>query len=148
MTTKIKIRSGEWVLVCDGRKALILQNKGDEVYPQLVVSEVFEQKADATRAYGSDAPGRVHQVTGAKSAVEQTDWHDQMEQQFIRRLSDHLDTLVASKTIESIVVVAPPRALGVLRSTYSAGLRHAIKNEVAKDLVALSAYKIEQALTA
>jgi release factor family 12 len=32
---KAVIRQGDWVVVCDGRKALILENQGDEKYPNL-----------------------------------------------------------------------------------------------------------------
>jgi protein required for attachment to host cells len=31
----VKISHGEWVLVCDGKKALVLENAGDEKFPNL-----------------------------------------------------------------------------------------------------------------
>ena len=31
----LKIHNGEWVVVCDGGKALILENAGDTVFPDL-----------------------------------------------------------------------------------------------------------------
>ena len=42
--TKLLIHSGEWVVVCDGAKALVLQNDGDAKFPNLKTLEVFEQK--------------------------------------------------------------------------------------------------------
>ena len=38
--TKRKIEKGGWVVVCDGRKAMILENTGDEVFPNLKTKEV------------------------------------------------------------------------------------------------------------
>ena len=52
----LSIREGEWVVVCDGAKALILQNAGDAKFPNLKTLEVFEQKDLATREQGTDKP--------------------------------------------------------------------------------------------
>jgi len=43
-------------------------------------------------------------------------------------------------------VVAPPRALGVLRQAYSHKLRAALRAEIDKDLVKLPLYQIEKHL--
>ena len=40
--TKMKIGKGDWIVVCDGRKALILENLGDRVFPNLHTKEVHE----------------------------------------------------------------------------------------------------------
>jgi protein required for attachment to host cells len=37
--SKLKIDQGEWVVVCDGRKALILENIGDHISPNLRTAE-------------------------------------------------------------------------------------------------------------
>ena len=54
----VKISHGEWVLVCDGTKALVLENVGDEKFPNLKTKEVFEQEDPKTHEQGTDAPGR------------------------------------------------------------------------------------------
>ena len=58
--TKMKIDTGDWIVVCDGRKALILENLGDRVFPNLHTKEVREHPDLSTSAQGSDAPGSVH----------------------------------------------------------------------------------------
>ena len=58
--TKMKIGTGDWIVVCDGRKALILENLGDRMFPNLHTKEVHEHPDSSTSAQGSDAPGRVH----------------------------------------------------------------------------------------
>src|SRR5215471_8970619 len=91
------IRHGEWVVVCDGAKALVLENTGDIRSPNLKTVKVFEQKDLRTRELGSDVPGRVVSSVGnMRSAVEQTDWQDQAERAFLTHLAQHLDGAVSS----------------------------------------------------
>ncbi len=143
----MKIGHGDWVVVCDGRKALLLENEGDEMLAKLATREVHEHKEEPTRALGTDKPGRVQEMaTGMRSAVEPPDYHDQEETGFLHRLSARLDALVRSKQAHHLVIVAPPRALGVLRKAYSAALRQAIRAEVDHDLIHLPVGEIEERL--
>lgn len=144
----LMIHSGEWVVVCDGAKALVLQNAGDAKFPNLKTLEVFEQKDLATHEQGADKPGRAFSTTGSgRSAVGQTDWHDQSEQAFLTKLAHHLDAAVSSGKTKSLIVVAPPRALGMLRPAYSHALKAAVRAEVDKDLVKMPVGEIEKHLT-
>jgi protein required for attachment to host cells len=54
---------------------------------------------------------------------------------------------VVSGRIKTLIVIAPPRALGVLRQAYSANLRHALRTELDKDLVHFPVYEIEKHLS-
>ena len=144
---KIKIGTGDWIVVCDGRKALILENLGDRMFPNLRTKEVPEQPDLPTQDQGSAAPGRVYQSTGAaRSAIEQTDWHDESERSFLKALAERLDTAVTSGETSALTIVASPRALGMIRADYSDALRKAINGEVAKDLVKMPVYEIEKQL--
>ena len=141
------IRHGEWVVVCDGAKALVLENDGDIRAPNLKTVQVFEQKDLATHIIGTDAPGRTFNSVGsARSAVEQTDWHDQAEQRFLTELSRRLDAAVTAGETKSMILVAPPRALGVLRQASTASLRHAVRAEIDKDYVRMPVREIERHL--
>ncbi len=145
--TKIKPDAGDWIVICDGRKALILENVGDKVFPDLRTREVHEYEAAATREQGADAPGRVFQSVGSmRSAVEQTDWHDQDEQAFLKTLAERLDAAVTRGETRTVVLVAAPRALGMIRQVYSAATRRAIATEIAKDLVNQPVHEIERQL--
>ena len=147
--TDLLIRRDEWVVVCDGAKALVLQNTGDAKFPNLKTIEVYQQDDLPTRALGSDRPGRTHSSAGpGSSAVTQTDWHDQAEQAFLTQLAHKLDAAVAGGKVKSIILVAPPRALGMIRPAYSHGLKAAIRAELDKDLVKLPVHEIEKHLTA
>jgi len=145
MPNKMRIEKGHWLVVCDGRKALVLENVGDEMYPNLRTLEVHEQPNPPTSAHGRDAPGRYHAtVGGARSAVEQTDWHDETERAFLKTLAARLDSAISTGETPTLILVASPRALGMIRTEYSPVLRKALRAEIGKDLVKLPVYEIEK----
>ncbi|TPQ36907.1 host attachment protein [Bradyrhizobium guangdongense] len=145
--SKMRIQKGEWLVVCDGRKALILENIGDGMFPNLHTREVHEQPNPSTSAQGTDAPGRLNASVGsARSSVEQTDWHDEAERAFLKTLAGRLDSAVSSGETAALTMVASPRALGMIREDYSASVRKALRGEIHKDLVKLPVYEIEKQL--
>jgi protein required for attachment to host cells len=142
-----KIDEHEWVVVCDGAKALILENVGDRKFPNLRARETRTQDDRPTREIGSDAPGRAFQSVGTmRSAVEQTDWHQQNEDRFLSALAHDLDRAAAEGKVKSLLLVAPPRALGVLRRHYTPRLRDVLRAEIDRDYVKLPVHEIEQRL--
>jgi protein required for attachment to host cells len=144
-----KIRNGDWVVVCDGAKALIFENAGDPDLINLITKEAVEAENPSTSEQGADRPGRVHQSVGSsRSSVEQTDWHDRAEQSFLRDLAARLDRAVESGTMKGIVLVAAPRAMGVLRPELSPRVTKAIRGEVAKDYTGMPVDQIEKHLAA
>jgi protein required for attachment to host cells len=145
----VKIGQDEWVIVCDGSKALFLQNAGDSKFPNLQTREVMEQTVPPTSEIGSDKPGRSHSSTGhGRSAVEQTDFHTQQEEEFLRSIMLKLDSAAQAGNMKSIILVAPPRALGVLRQHYTHALKQAVREEIQKDYVKMPVYEIEKHLAA
>src|SRR5262245_44155210 len=146
---KVLVRQGDWVVVCDGKKALVLENVGDTKFLNLKTREVYEQPDQKTHEQGPDAPGRsINSIDGRRSAMEQTDWHDQEEQRFLQRLAGHLEAEVNAGKAKALIMVAPPRALGVLRQAYSPNLRNALRAEIDKDFVRMPVHVIEKHLAA
>jgi protein required for attachment to host cells len=145
--TPIKLPEGAWVVVCDGRKALILENIGDADYPDLRMRDVDKQEHPSTSELGTDRPGRSHQSVGShRSAMEETDLHDQAEEAFLADLVHRLDAALLSKEAKDLVIVAPPRALGALRKAYSDHIRSALVAEIDKDLTTMPVDQIEKHL--
>jgi protein required for attachment to host cells len=145
---KLKIAQGDWVVVCDGNKALILENVGDEKFPHLKTREVLQQDNPATAEQGSDAPGRsISSVGSARSAMEQTDWHEQAEREFLEGLAGRLDAALEAGDARSLILVAPPKALGMIRRAYSPHVKGAVRKELDKDYVKLPVHEIEKHLT-
>jgi len=144
----LKFATGEWIVVCDGAKALLLRNKGDEKFPNLETVSVRQQDNPQTGAQGADKPGRVHPPAGtARSAVEQTDWHDRAEQEFLTALASDLNASAHKGEISGLTIVAAPRALGMLRPHYSPALNAVLRHEIAKDYATHPVHEIEKLLT-
>lgn len=145
---KLKLPYGSLVLVADGRKALFLFNKGDEKFPNLVTARVFNDNNPLTHEQGTDRPGRVYSSdnSGRRSSVESTDWHMLQEQHFAKETAASLEKYVRSNNVKKIVIVAPARALGDLRSAMHADVKERIVAEVEKDLTKHPVGEIEKYL--
>ena len=144
----ISIPNGAWVIVGDGRKALFLRNEGDETFPNLTTMQLMENGDQrATHEVGSDRPGRTHQSADTRrSAIEQTDYHDLEEQRFARDVASKVAAGVEDGSIESLILVAPPRTLAVLRKALPEKTRARIVAEVNKDMTNRPISEIERAL--
>ena len=145
---KLKIAQGDWILVCDGAKALVLENVGDDRFPNLQTRNVYEQEELAAHVTADAPGGTLKGGGGQRGAMETTDKHDQSEQAFLKNLMERLDAAAVAGKFKSLVVVAPPRALGLLRQAYSKHVRQALRDEIDKDLVKMPVHEIEQHLTA
>ena len=147
---ELKIDKGAWVVVCDGAKALVLKNAGTKMHPNLTTQELYEHVDARTRDLGTDRPGRAINSAGAgnRSAVEQTDWHDREEQKFLTQHAARLDKAVHDGDIHALIVVAPPRAIGVLRRQFTPHVSKVLKAEVEKDYVKLPVDEITRHLAA
>jgi protein required for attachment to host cells len=58
-----------------------------------------------------------------------------------------LDSAISSGRAKSLIVVAPPRALGMIRPAYSHALNSAVRVEVDKDFVKMPVHQIAKHLT-
>jgi protein required for attachment to host cells len=142
-----KIQTGDWVVVCDGGKFLILENAGDEKFPNLRMKETMTQENPRTHEQGRGAPGRVHESAGtAHSSVENHDLHDAAERSFLEALAARLDKAVTQGETKNLFLAAPPRALGMIRQAYTDAVRGALRAEIDKDLTGLPVYEIEKHL--
>ncbi|TCL76241.1 host attachment family protein [Rhizobium sp. BK251] len=147
--TDIKIPWEAWVVVCDGGKALIMQNAGDAELINLRVYETLVQPSIPDRELGTGKPGRTHQADGmGGSAVEETDWKSQAEEEFLKKIANKMDQLVEEREAKRIILVAPPTALGFLRPHIRASVQAAVTAEIPKDLTNLPVDAIERHLSA
>jgi protein required for attachment to host cells len=146
---RMTIPSMSWVLVCDGSKALLFQNVGDSQAINLRAVEVRIERHPPAREGGTDRPGRtIDSMDGSRSSTESKDWHEAAEAEFVRALVDKLDETTREHRVKHLTVVAPPRALAVLRKHYTAAVRKVVSSEISKDLVKLPTIEIEAHLAA
>lgn len=135
--TGVLLNHGGAVLVCDGRKALFLVNEGRPGGESLRVAREIEQDlASHTSDLGSDRPGLVRQTSAGSpgSAIEGADWHAQEETKFLTRAVAEFAAFVEERPSDQVVLVAPPRALAVLRDRAPAALLDRTVLQVDKDL--------------
>ena len=105
------------VMVADGRKMLFFRNRGDENQIDLR-TEAHEarryQRKD--REIKTDAPGVVQQSFGSgRSTYEEPDFQQQEEDRWIKDAADELKDRALRNDFDALAIVAPPKALGVLR---------------------------------
>jgi protein required for attachment to host cells len=116
------------VLVADGRKMLFFRNHGDENQIDLRTEAHEARNELKDRDIKTDAPGTVKQSAGyGRSTYEETDFHQQEEDRWIKDAADELKARVLRGDFEALAIVAPPKALGVLKKC--------LHKEVAKRVV-------------
>ncbi|GAA4718471.1 host attachment protein [Sphingomonas lutea] len=104
------------VLVADGRKVLFFRNHGDENQIDLRTEAHDEREDRKDSDMKTDAPGTQQQSFGyGRSTYEETDFHQQEEDRWVKDAADTLKARALRNDFDSLVIVAPPKALGVLR---------------------------------
>jgi protein required for attachment to host cells len=104
------------VLVADGRKMLFFRNHGDENQIDLRTEAHDARKDRKDREIRTDAPGTVKQSAGyGRSTYEEADFQQQEEDRWIKDAADELKARVLRNDFEALAIVAPPKALGVLK---------------------------------
>ena len=123
------------VLVIDGRKLLFLRNEGSLLAPKLTVARHKEHESAATHDQGTDRPGQTQSSVGAvRSGYSETDFHQMDEDRFAVEAAAMLQREIQGGHIESLIVVAAPKTLGVLRKHFTPEVAKRITGEIAKDL--------------
>lgn len=145
---KMVLSPGLWLAVCDGKTALLLENQGDRESPKLETRETFKQQNPPSHEQGGAPPGRAFSSIGARrSATEETDFHQKQAEMFVRDFADTINRHVESGQIRSLALVAPAKALGVIRSRLSAHARKILTAELDRDYVKMPLYEIERRLS-
>lgn len=143
MITKLKTA---WVLVADGAKARLLERVGPNG-PLVPASAKCFSESEAripTREIGADRPGRVQEsANAARHSMEpRVDWHRYAKEQFARSVAGALEEAALNKKYETLILVAPPQALGDLRSALGPHARAMVVGEIAKDLTNLPDHEL------
>jgi protein required for attachment to host cells len=104
------------VLVADGRKMLFFRNHGDENQIDLR-TEAHEARTERKdRDIKTDAPGTMKQSFGfGRSTYEEADFQQQEEDRWIKDAAEELKARVLRNDFEALAIIAPPKALGVLK---------------------------------
>src|ERR1700755_928060 len=104
------------VLVADGTKVLFLRNHGDENHIDLRTESHDARQDRKDRYFRTDAPGTVKQSFGfGHSTYEETDFQQQEEDRWVKDAAEELKKRALRGDFDALAIVAPPKALGVLK---------------------------------
>ena len=104
------------VLVADGTKMLFLRNHGDENQIDLRTESHDERDDRKDREIKTDAPGTQSPRVGiGRDTMEETDFHQQEEDNWVKEAAEELKKRALRNDFDALAIIAPPKALGVLR---------------------------------
>jgi protein required for attachment to host cells len=104
------------VLVADGRKMLFFRNEGDENQIDLRTEAHGEREDAKDRELRTDARGAKGSSWGGQTdTTGETDFHQQEEDAWVKEAGEELKRRVLRNDFEALAIIAPPKALGVLK---------------------------------
>lgn len=135
------------VLVTDGRKMLLLRNQGDAGQIGLCTEQHDCRKDRKDRDIKSDAPGLTAQSAGyGRPAYDEPDYHQLEEDRWAARTATIINERALANAFDGLVVIAPPRTMGVLRKQWHQEVEKRILTEIAKEMVDRPLSEIEALL--
>lgn len=120
------------VVLADGRRARFYEEpaRGAELREALAMTlsdeDAYEPQDRRTRAFSS--VGAHRSGTGPDDSL-----HEREEENFLRRVAGAVEERAREDV--ALVLMAPPRALGILRGLLGKGASEKIAHEAAKDVV-------------
>jgi protein required for attachment to host cells len=132
-------RSNTWIVVADGARARFFTQSEDT--KKLVsirgADMVAPDSRQLARELKSDKPGRSYSSSrsGVRHAFEPPHDYQKLEKhRFMALLAEALDAACKKKEFDDLVLVAPRRSLGELRTLLSKRVQSRVRTEIAKDL--------------
>jgi len=136
------------VLVADGRKMLFFRNHGDENQIDLRTEAHDARQDRKDREIKTDAPGTTKQSFGyGRSTYEEADFQQQEEDRWIKEAAEELKKRVLRGDFEALAIVAPPKALGVLKKCLHKEVEKRLVCTVNKEMSGRPVPDIEALLT-
>ena len=128
-----------WIVIADGARARIVKNAGPGRGVEADAKLIFRSEHRKLQEIMADKPGRAfdsvgkgrHAMAYGADAVREDERH------FLQSLAARLDKEVMADAYDRLVLVAPPRALGDLRSFLSKSVQNRVHGEIAKKLTHL-----------
>ena len=128
-----------WIVVADGARARFLgfSEDGKKLVSVRSADMVAPESRQHSRDLKSDKPGRSYgsSRSGVRHALEPPhDYHKLEKHRFTALLAEALDAACERREFDQLVLVAPRRSLGELRTLLSKRVQGRVHQEIAKDL--------------
>lgn len=145
----VKLRKGAWIVVADSNKALLLRNLVEYPAPSFEVIDEHLPTVGADDLKPSDQSGRrADGGPNQKSAVAEPHWQEDARDRFAAELAGFLYARAHKGAFDALVLVAPPKVLGALRSSLHQEVAGRVVAEIAKDLTNHPVSKLETLIKA
>lgn len=138
----------QWIIVADGARARFFQtaNRGRTLTPALDRELIADNRAG--REIMADRPGRVKdRMTPGRHAMEPpTDPREAERIELAREVAEVLDAERKRGGFDELILIAPPKMLGLIREALSDETRARVGEELAKDFSKLDARQLGERL--
>jgi len=141
-----------WIVIADGMHARILRQdkRGAPLTPALD-QELYDPAVHGfSRDLKSAAPGRAFDSGsgGARHSMEpRVDPKTLEKQNFAKRVAELINDAASRKTFDQLVLVAPPKTLGELRTQLGEPAKKVLIGEIHHDLVKTPIHELPQHLS-
>ncbi len=137
-----------WIVVADGARAKFLHFAGRKIGARTIAGQTFSRHAKPTRELGTDKPGRTFESKGqGRHAVEpRVDMHEREEEAFLSDVIRRLEEAFEAGAFGNLILIAPPRALGILRRILPKRIRPHVSFEIDSDYTHYSDDEITRAV--
>jgi protein required for attachment to host cells len=135
------------VLVADGTKVLFLRNHGDQNQIDLRTESHDAREDRKDREIKTDAPGTQSPRVGiGRDTMEETDFHQQEEDRWVKDAAEELKKRALRNDFDALAVIAPPKALGVLKKSLHKEVQKRILLTINKEMTDRPIPDIEELL--
>lgn len=131
----MKLPHAALVILADGQRHLILENRGKAVKWDLKVRSSTQTTLQKTGDLGTERPGRFPIAGGRRTAVEQTDRKAMNRSAFSKQLADWINAEIAAHPEIELVTIAEAKTLGLLRDGLSSAAQAAVLKEITGNYV-------------
>jgi protein required for attachment to host cells len=133
-----------WIVVADGAHARIFLNEGPGTGLVPALDHDMIGNKLPSRELGSDRPGVSFSSSGPgrRAMAPPTDPHEHAEHAFIRQVAMAVKEGLNAHAFEQLVLVAPPKALGDLRTALDPQAAKLVKADLNKDLTHLTPHQL------
>ena len=129
------LKNGTMIVVTDSEKALFMVNLTDDEDPNFDIVRVDEEANPPDRDQKANRSGMNQESAspGVRS-YDETDFHELQKERFAADLAEKLYKMAHAGRFESLVIVASPQVLGVLRQEMHKEVSDKIVAEIPKTL--------------
>ncbi len=130
----MRIKADTLMVMADGQKAIFLKNTAGNGGIRLERLCIMSLNTEPSRKLGRDRPG--HSQIGSDShrtSFEQPDYHQIVEDRFLGSVAKGITQFLKLGGFQDIMLIAEPRAMGILRSQMDKATKEFVRSEITKD---------------